>query len=94
MRRPLVVVLAIVLVVIPARGFFLATYRPAVSDRYLWGAFHVHSTLSDGLAPLEIIAAEARKARVSFVLLSDHGAPHPEAALLCQVLADSRGYGD
>ncbi len=65
-----------------ARGLGISGYEPVTSDNYLWGAFHVHSTMSDGLAPLEEIAVQAREARVDVVLLSDHGPPHREAAVL------------
>jgi hypothetical protein len=76
-----------------ARGMLLVGYEPVRSDRYLWGAFHVHSTMSDGLLPLEGIAREAKSARVSFVLLSDHGAPHPEASLVHESLDGVRFIG-
>ena len=65
-----------------AQGMWISGYEPVTSDNYLWGTFHVHSTMSDGLAPLEEIAVQARGARVDVVLLSDHGPPHREAALL------------
>ncbi len=65
-----------------ARGLWISRYEPHTSDNYVWGAFHVHSTMSDGLAPLEEIAVQARGARVGVVVLSDHGPPHREAALL------------
>ncbi|GMR23575.1 MAG: hypothetical protein BMS9Abin37_2017 [Acidobacteriota bacterium] len=68
--------------VVVARGLWISGYEPVTSDNYLWGAFHVHSTMSDGLASLEEIAVQARDARVDVVLLSDHGPPHREAALL------------
>ena len=68
--------------VVVTRGLWIAGYEPVTSDSYLWGGFHVHSTMSDGLASLEEIAVQARRARVDVVLLSDHGPPHREAALL------------
>lgn len=76
-----------------ARGAWIARFEPVTSDRYLWGAIHVHSTLSDGLAPLDEIAREAREARVGIVLLSDHGAPHPEAAVIDETIDGVRFIG-
>jgi hypothetical protein len=75
------------------RGAWLSTYEPVRSDAYLWGAFHVHSTLSDGLASIDDIAREARDARVDFVMLSDHGPPHPEAATLKRTVDGVRFIG-
>lgn len=75
------------------RGLKLTQYEPVRTDAYLWGAFHVHSTLSDGRAPLEEIAREAREARVDFVMLSDHGAPHPEAVTLKKNIEGVRFIG-
>ena len=45
----------------------------AVESRLVWGAFHVHSTRSDGSASLEQIAAAAARAGLHFVILTDHG---------------------
>jgi len=60
---------------------------PALPESaYCWGAFHVHSTYSDGLGTLSEIAAAARDRGISFVILGDHGAPNPSAgALDCSV---------
>jgi hypothetical protein len=75
--RRIVMSLALLLaVLVVARGLVLTTYDPPTSDAYLWGAFHVHSTLSDGLGSFEEIARQAREARVAFLLMSDHGSPH------------------
>lgn len=85
--------LAAALVLVLGRGLLLVGYSPARSEHYLWGAFHVHSTMSDGLLSLDEIARAAKAARVSFVLLSDHGAPHPEAATLERTIDGVRFVG-
>jgi hypothetical protein len=59
-----------------AAGLHLASYRPQRSDHYLWGVYHVHSTLSDGLQSPEEIAQQARASGISLVLLTDHGRPN------------------
>ncbi len=70
-------VIAIVAVsVYVATGLGLASYAPQRSDAYLWGVYHVHSTMSDGLQSPEEIAEQARATGVSLVLLTDHGRPN------------------
>ena len=79
-RKVVVSLALLVAVLVLTRGLILTTYDPPTSDAYLWGAFHVHSTLSDGLGSFEEIARQAREARVAFLLMSDHGSPHEAAA--------------
>ncbi len=62
-------------------GIYLSTYSPEKSDNYIWGAYHVHSTMSDGIYPPDKIAVEAEKVRVGFVILTDHGAPNFKASV-------------
>ncbi len=57
-------------------GLRYASYAPKRSENYIWGVYHVHSTMSDGLQSPEEIAAQARVAGVSLVLLTDHGRPN------------------
>jgi PHP domain len=59
-----------------ATGLRFESYAPQRSDTYLWGVYHVHSTMSDGLQSPEEIAAQARATGVSLVLLTDHGRPN------------------
>ncbi len=92
-RRYLWLVLLAVLVAYVGRGFSIRSYQPERSDRYQWGAFHVHSSLSDGLDPVPAIAEQALAARTDFILLTDHGAPHPEASLLRETVSDVRFIG-
>jgi hypothetical protein len=96
MRLSLKIVLAAILagaLLVLARGLRIAGYEPVTSDNYLWGAFHAHSSFSDGLAPLDAIAAEAREARVGLVLMSDHGPPHREATLVSKTIDGVRFVG-
>jgi hypothetical protein len=92
-RRVALLLLALGLGLLLARGLLLTRYSPETSDSYVFGAFHVHSTLSDGLATIEDIAREAKEARVGFVMLSDHGSPHPEAATLKRAIDGVRFVG-
>src|SRR5580704_3560015 len=59
-----------------AAGMRYASYSPQRSDTYLWGVYHVHSSMSDGLQSPEEIARQARASGVSLVLLTDHGSPN------------------
>ena len=59
-------------------GLSLARYVPERSNAYLWGVYHVHSALSDGLLPPHGIAKAAKQSNVGLVLLTDHGTPHFE----------------
>jgi len=55
-----------------ASGIYHTFYAPERSDRYLWGVYHVHSDLSDGMESPEGIARQARESGVRLVLLTDH----------------------
>src|SRR5271167_1956152 len=57
-------------------GMRYASYTPQRSDAYLWGVYHVHSSMPDGLQSAEEIALQARDSGISLVLLTDHGAPN------------------
>ncbi len=70
------VVALVALSVYVATGWRFASYAPQRSANYLWGVYHVHSTMSDGLQSPEEIAAQARATGVSLVLLTDHGRPN------------------
>lgn len=54
------------------------------------GAYHIHSTASDGTGDLDEIAGAAARAGLQFVILTDHGdgtrtpaAPHYRSGVLC-----------
>jgi hypothetical protein len=59
-----------------ATGMRYARYSPHRSNTYLWGVYHVHSSMSDGLQSPGEIALQARISGVSLVLLTDHGSPN------------------
>ena len=54
---------------VPATGFL----DPGLQRRTIAGAFHVHSTLSDGSGTRSEIAAAAARAGLQFVVFTDHG---------------------
>jgi len=69
-----------------ASGTPYAFYSPERSNNYLWGVYHVHSNMSDGLLPPEEIARQARAAGVSLVLLTDHGSPNLESSVFRKII--------
>lgn len=93
MRKALLVTAALVVAVI----FFLlltlpprpipvtATVDSELQRRTIGGAYHLHSTRSDGSADKDAIAAAASRAGLTFIILTDHGdgtgQPDPPAYL-------------
>jgi len=81
MRKALLVTAAIVAAVIffllmtlPPRPIAVdAAVDPALQRRTVAGAYHIHSTRSDGSGDKEAIAAAASRAGLAFVILTDHG---------------------
>ncbi len=83
MRKVLLVTAAIVVAVIffawvalppaPAIVSIPSTVEPALQRRTVGGAYHVHSTRSDGAGDKNTIAAAASRAGLQFVILTDHG---------------------
>ncbi len=66
----------VAVIVYVAMGMRYASYAPQRSNTYLWGVYHVHSSMSDGLKSPKEIALQARASGVSLVLLTDHGSPN------------------
>ncbi len=67
-------------------GVRYASYSPQRSGRYLWGVYHVHSTMSDGLQSPEEIARQARASGCSLVLLTDHGSPNRASSTFRKII--------
>lgn len=63
-----------------------ALYAPETSRAYLWGAYHVHSLMSDGLSNPAEIAIQAAAAGDSFIILTDHGSPNFQSLAYNHVL--------
>ena len=57
----------------PAPRSLEAPTDPALQRRTVAGAYHIHSTRSDGSGDKDAIAAAASRAGLSFVILTDHG---------------------
>lgn len=60
-------------------------FDPELTRRTVSGAYHIHSTRSDGAADKDAIAAAASRAGLAFIILTDHGdgmrTPDPPAYL-------------
>lgn len=50
-----------------------AALSPELMQRIVAGAYHIHSTRSDGAADKDAIAAAAQHAGLRFIILTDHG---------------------
>lgn len=93
MRKVLLVTAAIVVAVIffllmtlPPRPIAVAAaIDPDLQRRTIAGAYHIHSTRSDGSGDKDAIAAAAARAGLTFIILTDHGdgtrPPDPPAYL-------------
>ncbi|WP_426757205.1 PHP domain-containing protein [Myxococcus sp. Y35] len=90
MGKGLKALLGLVILVLGAAGFFaipasMVSYPvvlpKADAPRWARGAFHVHTTRSDGRGTPEEVAAAAKAAGLDFVVLTDHNdfAPRPPA---------------
>src|SRR5688572_14021310 len=54
---------------VPAAG----SVNPAVLERTVRGAYHVHSSVPDGAGTRDAVAAAAARAGLRFVVFADHG---------------------
>ena len=69
-----VAVIFFLLATLPARpARVTATIDPDLQRRTVAGAYHIHSTRSDGAADKDTIAAAAARAGLAFIILTDHG---------------------
>jgi hypothetical protein len=51
-----------------------AEKKPATYE--VQGAYHIHTTFSDGRKPLEKVAAAAARQHLDFIIVTDHGSPN------------------
>jgi hypothetical protein len=84
-RRILLALAAVLLVAYAAFAVSVARGRAArhaagAPQPELRGAWHVHTTASDGLASLDEVAAAAKAAGLGFVVVTDHNVRTPEKA--------------
>jgi hypothetical protein len=86
LKHWMVAIACVAVVVYLSIGMHYASYSPHRSNAYLWGVYHVHSTMSDGLQSPEGIAQQARASGVSLVLLTDHGSPNQESSRFHEII--------
>ena len=67
------VFLCVTITLPPRPGVTAGTVSDDVRSRTIAGAFHVHSTRSDGSGDVDAIAAAASRAGLRFVVMTDHG---------------------
>ncbi len=69
-------------------------YSPSIENSsYILGVYHVHSKNSDGAGTLEEIADEAKKAGISFVILTDHGKPNKKSSFILKEVDGVKFFG-
>lgn len=95
LAKALALVLAAAMAVIVFNGI---TFQKKVNNRplpsyYKKGAFHVHSTFSDGAGSVAEISRDARAQNLDFVILSDHGLPNRRATAATAWLNDTLVIG-
>lgn len=85
MRRILLALAVVLLVAYTVFAVSVARGRTArqgagapAPEAELRGAWHVHTTASDGLASLEEVAAAAKAAGLAFIVVTDHNVRTPE----------------
>ena len=73
--------LAIILIIaaFPILNFQQEPNLNPLPSQYKKGVYHVHSIFSDGNGTIDDITRAADKAKLNFVILSDHGRPNTEA---------------
>jgi hypothetical protein len=70
----MVAVILFVLATLPPKPISVtSTVDPEVQRRTIAGAYHIHSTRSDGASDKDTIAAAAARAGLNFIILTDHG---------------------
>src|SRR5688500_6272709 len=50
-----------------------AVHLPAAPATTIYGAYHIHTSRSDGSGSIEDVASAAAKAALQFVVVTDHG---------------------
>ncbi len=93
MKKPLLIITLFILVlfVLEKNKIF---YSPVIENSsYILGVYHVHSKNSDGIGTLEEISDEAKKAGVSFVILTDHGKPNKKSSFVLKEVNGVKFFG-
>lgn len=62
-----------ILAALPPKRLNLASTDPSTTRTVIAGAFHIHSSRSDGTGTPDEIAAAARRAGLQLIVLTDHG---------------------
>jgi len=76
---------SLVIIFIIVVGFSSLSFKQRINDRptpsfYKKGAFHIHSSFSDGRGSIDEISRDAKRSNLDFVILTDHGRPNLPAS--------------
>jgi hypothetical protein len=72
----LILVFLLILEVVPSIFYRPMANSASLPERYIKGAYHMHSVFSDGTGTIDEISGDAGKAGLDFVILTDHGEPN------------------
>lgn len=84
-RKLLIIFFSLLGVFLIATGFCSFSFKQKANHRplpsfYKKGAFHIHSSFSDGRGTIDEICRDAKDSRLDFVILTDHGRPNPQSS--------------
>jgi hypothetical protein len=84
-RKLLKFIFSLLGVFLIAVGFSSLSFKQKANDRplpsyYKKGAFHIHSSFSDGRGGIDEISRDAKGSHLDFIILTDHGRPNLPAS--------------
>jgi hypothetical protein len=84
-RKHFKFIFSLLVVFLILAGFNSLSFRQKINNRplpsfYKKGAFHIHSSFSDGRGGIDEISRSAKRSNLDFVILTDHGRPNLQAS--------------
>jgi hypothetical protein len=84
-RKYLKIIFSLFAVFLILVGLYSISFKQKINNRplpsfYKKGAFHIHSSFSDGRGGMDEIGRAARRSNLDFVILADHGRPNLPAS--------------
>lgn len=84
-RKSFKVFFSLLIIFIIIFGFTSLSFKQRINNHplpsfYKKGAFHIHSSFSDGRGSIEEISRDAKRSNLDFVILADHGRPNLAAS--------------
>jgi hypothetical protein len=84
-RKSLKIILSLLIVFLIVIGFCSISFKQKVNNLplpsfYKKGAFHIHSSFSDGRGGIDEISRDVKLSNLDFAILTDHGRPNIQAS--------------